>query len=74
MILDKLLVGQQAIIISVEIPRLLSLGFRIGSNIVLLRRSHGCLHVRIGTSEFALRKSDANAITISIPTKALVVK
>lgn len=58
-------VGGSAIIKSVTWERLLSLGFVPGATIILLRRSGGCLHVRVGMTEWAIRATTADFINIS---------
>jgi len=46
--------------------RLAALGFRAGRGIVVLRRAGlgGPLHVRIGTTEIALRRTEAAAVSL----------
>ena len=64
MTLNKLTVGATAIIVQVENPRFKALGIRSGSILQLLRKTYGCLHFRIGTAEFAIRKADAEMIKL----------
>lgn len=47
--------------------RLAALGFRMGKKIELVRRAsfNGPLHVRIGTTDILLRRSEADLILIS---------
>jgi ferrous iron transport protein A len=47
--------------------RLAALGFRLGKKIELVRRAsfNGPLHVRIGTTDILLRRSEADLILIS---------
>jgi len=47
--------------------RLAAMGFRIGKPIELVRRAQfsGPLHVRIGTTDIMLRRSDAQCIDVT---------
>ncbi len=47
--------------------RLAAMGFRVGKRIELVRRAHfaGPLHVRIGTTDIMLRRSDAHNIDVT---------
>ena len=63
--------GEHATIRAIEADeglyhRLTALGFRIGKRIELVRRARfrGPLHVRIGTTEIILRRSEATRIQI----------
>lgn len=64
--------GQSAVIQAIEaeeslIQRLAALGFRMGKKIELVRRAsfNGPLHVRIGTTDILLRRSEADLILIT---------
>lgn len=69
--LTALLPGEQATIRTIDAEeglfhRLAALGFRAGKRIEMIRRARfgGPLHVRIGTTEIILRKSEAHRIKI----------
>lgn len=51
--------------------RLAAMGFRIGKRIDLIRRAKfaGPLHVRIGTTDVMLRRSDAQHIAVNPAAK-----
>lgn len=66
MILSKLEVGVLATVVSIGNKRFESLGIRVGKTIQLLRRSHNCLHFRVGMAEFAIRQSDADIIKVGM--------
>jgi ferrous iron transport protein A len=64
--------GEKASISSIHaeeslFQRLTALGFRIGKQIEMVRRAsfNGPLHVRIGTTEIILRRSEAHRIQIN---------
>jgi ferrous iron transport protein A len=70
--LDSLHPGEFATIRAIEADqglhqRLSALGFRVGKRIELVRRAsfHGPLHVRIGSTDVILRRSEAHRIRIS---------
>ena len=44
--------------------RLKSMGFRPGQNIQVLRQTAHVMHVRVGTSEWAIRNQDAELVKI----------
>ena len=44
--------------------RLKSMGFRSGQSIRVLRRTPHCMHVRVGSSEWAIRNQDAKLVKI----------
>jgi Fe2+ transport system protein FeoA len=44
--------------------RLKSMGFRSGQSIQVLRRTPHCMHVRVGSSEWAIRNQDAKLVKI----------
>lgn len=69
--LSDLFPGQQAVIAAVHADetlhhRLAALGFRIGRNVLLLRRGRwaGPLHVRLGATDVMLRPAEAGLITV----------
>lgn len=71
--LSRLAPGEQGIIASIEGPeglrqRLGALGFRAGRGILLLRRARlrGPLHVRLGTTEVALRPAEAGMVSLRL--------
>jgi len=77
--LSHLAPGQKGIIASVEgseglRQRLAALGFRAGRAIVVLRRAtmRGPLHVRLGTTDVALRPAEAGGVSLRsvVPTPA----
>lgn len=70
--LAGLLPGEEGTIRTIEADeglfhRLTALGFRNGKRIEMIRRARfgGPLHVRIGTTEIILRKSEAHRIKIT---------
>ena len=67
--LNNLLTGQSAVIDSIVgdhdyTSRLISMGFRSGQSIQVLRRTAHCMHVRVGSSEWAIRNQDAKLVKI----------
>jgi len=69
--LSQLTPGQQGVIASVDgseglRQRLAALGFRAGRAIVVLRRASlsGPLHVRLGTTDVALRPAEAGGVSL----------
>lgn len=69
--LSHLSPGQQGVIAAVEGPeglrqRLAALGFRAGRAVVVLRRAslRGPLHVRLGTTDVALRLAEAGGVSL----------
>jgi ferrous iron transport protein A len=69
--LSELSPGQEGIIASVDgaeglRKRLQALGFRAGRAVVVLRRAslRGPLHVRLGTTDVALRPADAGSVLL----------
>jgi ferrous iron transport protein A len=69
--LSHLSPGQGGVIAAIEGPeglrqRLWALGFRAGRAIVLLRRASlsGPLHVRLGTTDVALRPAEAGGVSL----------
>jgi ferrous iron transport protein A len=70
-LLSQLTPGQGGIIASVEgsdglRQRLAALGFRAGRALVVLRRARlqGPLHVRLGTTDVALRLAEAGGVSL----------
>jgi len=45
--------------------RLQSMGFRPGRHIVVLRDKAGCRHVRVGSTEYAIRNITADLIELN---------
>lgn len=71
--LASLLPGQDASIASIQAGealhhRLAAMGFRHGRRVQLIRRGamNGPLHVRIGSTDIIIRRSDARCVKISI--------
>ena len=69
--LDSLAPGASALISSIEADeflfhRLAALGFRTGKKIELIRSAsfNGPLHVRIGSTDIILRRSEASRIQV----------
>lgn len=69
--LSHLAPGQRGVIAAVDGPeglrqRLAALGFRAGRVILLLRRAslRGPLHVRLGTTDVALRPAEAGGVSL----------
>lgn len=69
--LSHLAAGQQGVIAAVDGPeglrqRLAALGFRAGRAVVVLRRASLCgpLHVRLGTTDVALRPAEAGGVSL----------
>ncbi len=69
--LSQLAPGQQGVIAAVDGPeglrqRLAALGFRAGRAVVVLRRAslRGPLHVRLGTTDVALRQAEAGGVSL----------
>ena len=69
--LSHLAPGEEGIIASVEGPeglrqRLAALGFRAGRPVFMLRRAslRGPLHVRLGTTDVALRPAEASVVNL----------
>ena len=67
--LNNLLVGTSATIDDVvgdhsHAFRLKSMGFRSGQSIRVLRQTAHVMHVRVGTTEWAIRNQDAKLVKI----------
>ena len=65
--LNNLLAGVTATIADIVsghsyTDRLKSMGFRSGQSIQVLRRTPHCMHVRVGSSEWAIRNQDAKLV------------
>ena len=45
-------------------PRLKSMGFRSGQSVQVLRQTPHVMHVRVGTTEWAIRNQDAKLVEI----------
>lgn len=76
--LDSLHPGDSATIRAIDAEqalhqRLAALGFRVGKRIELVRRAQfqGPLHVRIGSTDVILRKTEAHRIRVSQEPAAL---
>ena len=53
-----------AVIDSVANERLQQLGIVATKTVTVLRRMVGCLHIRIGTTEWAIRNQDTKSVKI----------
>ena len=69
--LSRLAPGEHGVIAAVDGPeglrqRLAALGFRAGRAVLLLRRARlgGPLHVRLGTTDVAIRPAEAGAVSL----------
>lgn len=67
--LNNLSVGSAATIEDIEgnhsyTDRLKSMGFRSGQSVQVLRQTSHCMHVRVGSSEWAIRNQDARLVKI----------
>lgn len=69
--------GQKGVIAAVEGSdglrlRLAALGFRVGRAILMMRRGNlsGPLHVRLGTTDVAIRLAEAVHVTVRAPAAA----
>lgn len=69
MTLTELPAGSMASIISVRLDRLISMGITPGSNVRVLRRTTKCMHIKVGSTEWAIRNSTAENVTIRIPNE-----
>ena len=67
MTLNDLLIGETAVIAGHGLPRLRSMGIQPGESIKVIRHSPGntVLHCRIGSVEFAIRRSVAEQILLA---------
>ena len=67
--LNDLQFGEKGVIISLNMDevlchRMYGMGFIIGKTIEVLRRTKHTLHIKIGTTEYAIRHTDATNIGI----------
>ena len=67
--LNDLQFGKKGVIISLNMDealchRMYGMGFIIGKTIEVLRRTKHTLHIKIGTTEYAIRHTDAKNIGI----------
>lgn len=67
--LKNLPAGASAVIDSIRgddvtASRLKSLGFRSGMSVQVLRSNSNCQHVRVGSTEWAIRHNDAESVKI----------
>lgn len=72
--LDQLKPGQTGTIAAIHAGeelhhRLAALGFRVGKRLEIMRRGccSGPLHIRLGTTDVMMRRSDAQRIDIKLP-------
>jgi Fe2+ transport system protein FeoA len=64
MTLNDLKANDQAVIVSVDNERFQSIGILPMKTVTVLRRKTGCLHIRIGIIEWAIRDQDAQLIKV----------
>jgi Fe2+ transport system protein FeoA len=64
MTLNDLNERDQAVIESVANERLQSMGIQPNQVVTVLRRGACCLHIRVGSTEWAIRDQDAKAVKI----------
>ena len=64
MTLNDLKADDQAVIHSVSNKRLQHMGIRPNHVVTVLRRMVGCLHIRVGSTEWAIRDQDARSVEI----------
>jgi Fe2+ transport system protein FeoA len=64
MTLADLPTGRTASISNVYIERLISHGITPGSVVTVLRRTKNCMHIKINMTEWAIRNSTAESVTI----------
>jgi Fe2+ transport system protein FeoA len=64
MTLNDLKVNDQAVIGSVTNERLQQMGIVATKTVTVLRRMVGCLHIRVGSTEWAIRDQDAKSVEI----------
>ena len=69
MTVNDLQFGEKGVIISLNMDdvlrhRMYGMGFIIGKTIEVLRRTKHTLHIKIGTTEYAIRHTDAKNIGI----------
>jgi Fe2+ transport system protein FeoA len=64
MTLNDLKEKDSAVIDTVNNERLKQMGIVATRTVTVLRRMTGCLHIRVGSTEWAIRDQDAKSITI----------
>jgi len=64
MTLNDLKEKDQAVIASVTNERLQQMGIVPTRVVTVLRRKPGCLHIRVGSTEWAIRDQDARSVKI----------
>jgi len=64
MTLNDLKADDQAVIDSVSNERLQQMGIQPARVVTVLRRGACCLHIRVGSTEWAIRDQDARSVEI----------
>ena len=69
MTVNDLQFGEKGVIVSLNMDevmrhRMSGMGFIIGKTVEVLRRTKHTLHIKIGTTEYAIRHTDATNIEI----------
>ena len=64
MTLNDLKANDQAVIESVSNERLRQMGIQSNRVVTVLRRGACCLHIRVGSTEWAIRDQDARSVEI----------
>jgi len=64
MTLDKLKVGQKAVIINSQVPKLLHIGLVVGSEIELISKTGSCIEIMLYGSKFAISLDTARNIVV----------
>ena len=64
MTLNDLKADDQAVVASVTNERLQQMGIVPTRTVTVLRRMVGCLHIRVGSTEWAIRDQDAESVEI----------
>ena len=64
MTLNDLKTNDKAVIDRVSNERLQQLGIVPSRIVTVLRRKAGCLHIRVGSTEWAIRDQDARSVEI----------
>jgi Fe2+ transport system protein FeoA len=64
MTLNDLKTNDRAVIDSVSNNRLQQMGIVPTKVVTVLRRKAGCLHIRVGSTEWAIRDQDARSVEI----------
>jgi Fe2+ transport system protein FeoA len=62
--LNDLKANDHAVIASVDNERLQQMGIVATRTVTVLRRMVGCLHIRVGSTEWAIRDQDAKSVEI----------